>query len=86
MTKSIKANPKKEPCCPHIGGQPFQIPQPGGALVIGSPRLCCRHGEWTILYVGLEEPGHGPFVSYSAQRVTPLILSGQMPKPQGQNN
>ena len=92
MTKSIKAKPqaaqtnKEKPCHPHIAGPPFQIPQLSGAIVIGSPRLCCWHGEWSILYVGIEEQGCGPYVVYNPQKVTPLVVSGQMPKPQGQNN
>lgn len=53
--------------CTHNAGAPYMaIPQcaqfPQG--VIGAPKTCCWCGPTRVHYVGVVEPGHGPFVTY----------------------
>lgn len=53
--------------CTHLAGPGFVvIPKcanfPNG--VIGGPKTCCWCGPARINFVGVVEPGHGPFVTY----------------------
>lgn len=71
MTNKAKARK----CCPHIAGAPFQL-MTGPRQVIGVPLLCCWHGESSIKYIGIEEPGHGPHISHQ-----PAPASGALVLP-----
>lgn len=52
-------------CCNHVYGQPWALAVNARTVTV-VPRICCRHGELSVIYNGIVEPGHGPFVAFEA--------------------
>lgn len=65
-------------CCFHMFSQPWGL-QINGKAVTVVPRVCCHHGEQSVLYNGFDEPGHGPFVAYESAAKSGLVTSQGLP-------
>lgn len=69
--------------CLHTAGPafPVQTDPSGNPTIIGAPQTCCRCGPARMVYAGIVEQGHGPYVTYAtpppSQR---LILARAIPK------
>lgn len=73
-------------CCSHLAGVCGFNPGPDGKPTwLAQTRVCCHCGQARVEYVGIVEPGHGPFVSYQkpepaaglVQAKAGLILPGR---------
>lgn len=73
LLREFKDHPKTEHCS-HNAAQPFvAVPPgamgPGAGPVLAQPKTCCWCGPLRVHYIGLLEPGHGPFVTYDPSAV-----------------
>jgi hypothetical protein len=68
------------PHCQHVCAQPFPL-QVGPQQAIGViPQRCCFCGRDSTKYVGIMEPGHGPYNEYELP--SPIAVP-QMVLPNG---
>lgn len=70
MTES---EPQHE-CCPHLFAQPWALAMNGRQVTV-VPRICCHHGELSVLYNGVVELGHGPFATFEPGQAPKLTLA-----------
>ena len=66
MTARFKPSTASKPHdhCLHIAGQPFGL-MVSGDQVVATPQLCCHCGAHAVHYYGLEERGHGQYVTFT---------------------
>lgn len=74
-------NEEREPCCFHFHAQPWPV-SIGGRQVMVMPRVCCQHGEAATHFSGIEEEGHGPFISHESAKPS-LIMATPTMQPMG---
>lgn len=55
---------QSNPCCYHMFAQPWAL-NAGGNQVTVVPRICCHHGELSVLYNGIAEEGHGSYAEFT---------------------
>lgn len=61
-------------CCTHNAAQPYVVVPPGAmgpgtGPVLGQLKTCCWCGPLRVHFVGVLEPGHGPWVTYDPSAV-----------------
>lgn len=73
LRREFDGHPTAEHCS-HTAGQPFLAVPPGATgigsgPVIGALKTCCWCGPLRVHYIGVLEPGHGPYVTYDPSAV-----------------